>query len=320
MRVLLAGVLSPTGQLVARQLDSDYRVYALCASDMHSLIKDDNGPLAATNVLACGGAGMKSDVPVDALVIATDDAPPIASLKRLLSSCKAVDHTILLSRLGASTGRGGLDRWQEVEEIATACCPNLTICRLGEPLLGGPYYAREVDQIRWRTNRVADYQLAAQVATGDTLSQSGFGSSRIVAASAIASALRRGPEGQCSYSVISSEGEATPPETYDAFFAQAAGTVAGTSGSTGAQTAQVEIDLSDELLGAFTKPYTPPPPTPLELLKASFFGNPAVAGPNWFILIFFVGGMYQCTLPDYIQKTGVDVFGLAPKYGIVLGS
>jgi len=26
----------------------------------------------------------------------------------------------------------------------------------------------------------------------------------------------------------------------------------------------------------------------------------------------------QCTLPDYIERTGVDVFGLAPGYGIVL--
>ena len=28
--------------------------------------------------------------------------------------------------------------------------------------------------------------------------------------------------------------------------------------------------------------------TPLQLLQANFFGNPSVAGPNWFILIAFV--------------------------------
>ena len=44
----------------------------------------------------------------------------------------------------------------------------------------------------------------------------------------------------------------------------------------------------------------------------------AVAGPNWLILVFFVGGMYQCTTPEYILRTGQDVFGLAPQYGITL--
>lgn len=315
MRILLAGVLTRTGQLAARTLDADpeFRVYALCSSDMR--IVNDEGPFA---VKTCGGAGMRSDVPVNALVVATDDAPPVEALRRLLEICAGVDHCVLLSRLGASAGSGGLSAWKAAEDVATADCPNLTILRVGEPLLGGPYYKLDIDQTRWRTSRVIDNQLAARVARGDQLSQGGFGASRIVAASAIASVLRRGSEARgASYSVVCSDGEATTPEEFDALFELAAATRPEGQGEQEAK--NVQIDLSDDLLLPFTQPFKPPPPSPLELLKASFFGTPAVAGPNWFTLVFFVGGMYQCTLPEYIERTGIDVFGLAPGYGIVLG-
>lgn len=311
MRVLLAGALSNTGQLVARSLTSDYSVAAMCTPNKGAAISDDTGPLAATKVSPSG-----NNVLVDALVIATDDPPPAASLSRLLKQCKC-EHTVLLSRIGGSTGSGGLSAWKEAEEAAAECCPSsLTIVRLGEPLLGGPYHANDIDQIAWKKASVADQTLAATVAKGDQLSQSGFGSSRVVAASAIASVLRRGPEKQASYSVVSQDGEATTSVQYDAMFSKAAGTTPTFEWSD--ESARVSFDLSDEELKPFTEPYVPPPLSPLEALKAAFFGNPAAAGPNWAILIFFVGGMYQCTTPDYIARTGVDVFGLAPGYGITL--
>lgn len=203
-------------------------------------------------------------------------------------------------------------------------CPKLTILRMGEPLLGGPYHAKDVDLIRWKTAGVADTMLTAKVATGDTLSQSGFGSSRLVAASAVAGVLRRGADPQpSSFAVVStSEGEPTTAEQFDAMFEAAGGTStvgsATDASATDSAPAQVMFDLNDALLAPFTQPYQPPPLSPLEALKANFFGNPSVAGPNWFSLIFLLGGLYQCTRPEYIQEKGIDVFGLAPKYGIVL--
>lgn len=353
MRVLLAGVLSPTGQLVARSLSSssDYKVTVLCSSSIGGAILDDSGPLSETAISPAGVGGGVTGVLVDALVIATDEPPPVSALERLFEACEDVQHTILLSRLGGSTGAAGVAAWKDLESAATECCPSLTIVRLGEPLLGGPFHATDIDLIRWKTagtphrgstisaapngtnpnvraravTGVADTMLAAEVATGDTLKQSGFGASRLVAASAIASVLRRGPEQQSSYSVAcTSDGAPTTAEQYDDLFTSAAGgaTAAAVSADEGvaaaSEPARVTLDLGDALLEPFTKPYEPPPPSPLEVLKANFFGNPAVAGPNWLTLVFLVGGLYQCTRPEYIAEKGIDVFGLAPKYGIEL--
>ena len=321
MRVLLAGALSPTGQLVARSLSTypDFKVYAMCSPGIGGALRDDSGPLTETKVLPSG-----EDVLVDALVIATDDPPPVASLSKLLDDCSGVQHTVLLSRLGGSTGAKATSAWKALEEEAASCCPDLTIVRFGEPLLGGPYHATDVDLIRWKTAQVVDSMLTAQVAKGDALSQNGFGSSRIVAGSAIASILRRGSErGVASYSVTSdSEGNATTDAQFDALFDQAGGQRAAPAeeddAAAAAAPAGVRLNFSDERIKAFTEPIAPTPPSPLEALQAAFFGNAAAAGPNWLILIFLVGGLYQCTTPEYIQRTGIDVFGLADGYGISL--
>ena len=290
--VLIAGALSNTGQLVARSLSlaNDTRVMAMCGPDMGRLISDDTGPLSTTAVQPIG-AGVRAD----ALVVATDDPPPLPTLRRLLEVCTDVPHTVLLSRLGASTGAMATSAWQEVEEAATECCPNLTIVRMGEPLIGGPFYKTDADTIAWSKAKVADNMLSATVTRGDDQRQSGFGSSRAVAASAIGAALRRGPEQQVAYAVTSTDlREKTESAEYDALFERAAGGAPSTAedGAT-RQTAEVRIDVGEELLKPLTEPYKPPPPTPLQLLQANFFGNPSVAGPNWFILIAFVAGMYQ---------------------------
>lgn len=314
-RILIAGALSNTGQLVARSLQNDYKVNAMCSPSTGSLVKDDSGPLSTTNIVPSG-----DNLFVDTLVIATDEAPPEPTLRKLLESCSEVKHTVLLSRLGAETGSRYTEKWQELETTATNMCPNLTIVRVGEPLLGGPFHATDPDLVSWKKAQVADLMQSAQVASGDALVQSGFGSSRIVAASAIGSALRRGPQRQVSFAVTSTgEGEVTTSEQMDAMFAKAAGSPATTGVSEDSKPAQVTFDVSDELLQPLTNPfYQGPPMSPLEVLKANFFGNPAVAGPNWLTVVFIVGGLFQCTRPDYIEKMNIDVFGLAPYYGITL--
>ena len=103
----------------------------------------------------------------DAVVIATDDPPPEASLQCLLESCsrQGVAQTVLLSRIGASKGALGLGRWKDAEECALAqSTAGLTILRCAQPLIGGPYYALDPDSIGRGNAQLADMCLAAEVA------------------------------------------------------------------------------------------------------------------------------------------------------------
>ena len=63
LQVLLAGVLSPTGQLIARSLSEDgtYQVRALCSPDIGRAIQDNNGPLTETKVGPSGTAVASSE-------------------------------------------------------------------------------------------------------------------------------------------------------------------------------------------------------------------------------------------------------------------
>ena len=150
LRVLVVGALTRTGQQVIRSLASrrdDFTVTALCGREMGALIADDTGTLADASMgvrfLGEGGGTATADA-VDAVVIATDDPPPEASLQCLLESCsrEGVAQTVLLSRIGASKGALGLGRWKDAEECALAqSTAGLTILRCAQPLIGGPYYA-----------------------------------------------------------------------------------------------------------------------------------------------------------------------------------
>ena len=120
LRVLVVGALTRTGQQVIRSLASrrdDFTVTALCGREMGALIADDTGTLADASMgvrfLGEGGGTATADA-VDAVVIATDDPPPEASLQCLLESCsrEGVAQTVLLSRIGASKGALGLGRWK----------------------------------------------------------------------------------------------------------------------------------------------------------------------------------------------------------------
>ena len=124
LRVLVVGALTRTGQQVVRSLAArrdDFSVTALCGREMGALIADDTGALADAGM----GVRFLEDgdtATADAVVIATDDPPPEASLQCLLESCsrQGVAQTVLLSRIGASKGALGLGRWKDAEECALA--------------------------------------------------------------------------------------------------------------------------------------------------------------------------------------------------------
>ena len=89
----------------------------------------------------------------------------------------------------------------------------MTVVRVGEPLIGGPYYALNPDLEQTSNAAFADLFTACDVGRGDGagLSQRGFGCPRATAANAIAGVLRRGPEeadpaeGMASYTVVGLE-------------------------------------------------------------------------------------------------------------------
>mmetsp|Transcript_24884 Transcript_24884/g.46005 ORF Transcript_24884/g.46005 Transcript_24884/m.46005 type:complete len:388 (+) Transcript_24884:53-1216(+) len=302
-KVVVAGACSQTGQSVARSLTGSFRVTALCRPEIGERIQDDDGPITQTpvNFVAQG-----STVSADAVVIATDEAPPAEAVSTLLKSCKeqGVGHAVLLSRLGASKGRIGLGSWKAAEEAATQAFgeEGLTIVRVGEPILGGPYYAREVDTIKWSSARAIDGYKKLEVQAGDELSQSGFGSPRGGAATAIAGVLRRGPEQQpASYSVTGAIAEpATTPADMDAML----DTAGGGKNSATAASGSLNLDLEDPILKPFTRFLPAKPPTIVDLL----FGPPAVSGQYWGTIAIIAYGVYLTTTPDYIAKTGVDLW------------
>lgn len=325
LRVLVVGALTRTGQQVIRSLASrrdDFTVTALCGREMGALIADDTGTLADASMgvrfLGEGGGTATADA-VDAVVIATDDPPPEASLQCLLESCsrEGVAQTVLLSRIGASKGALGLGRWKDAEECALAqSTAGLTILRCAQPLIGGPYYALDPDSIGRGNAQLADMWRAADVAPGDgALKQGGFGCSRATAASAIAGVLRRGPAAASdSYCVVSvdttSSGGGRVAWTdaqWDSAFPSYEGTAVASEIDPEieidpeVQAATLTLDLSDERLVAFTQPQAVEAPNPLVAPLAA-------AGPYYFTAALFVYGFYLTTQPSYIETTGVNLW------------
>lgn len=302
-RVVVAGACSQTGQSVARLLTDGFRVTALCRPEIGQAIQDDNGPLTQTPVdFVAPGA----TVGADAVVIATDEPPPADAVSTLLKSCKeqGVGHAVLLSRLGASKGRIGLGDWKAAEEAATQAFgeEGLTIVRVGAPILGGPYYAKEVDTIKWSSAKSIDGYKKLTVEAGDELSQSGFGSNRGAAATALAGVLRRGPEEQlASYSVV---GDIGKPDTTPADLDAMLDTVGGGKNSASGSSGSLNLDLEDPVLKPLVRFLPPKAPSILDLL----FGPPAVSGQYWGTILIIAYGVYLTTTPDYIAKTGVDLW------------
>lgn len=312
LNVLVIGALSQTGQLVARSLASNgFDVTAFCEPLMIARLEDDSGSLIDTKVRPFQGGRVAN---IDAVVIATDDAPPPEDLEYLLQQTRSVPHTVLLSRIGASKGAFGVGKWKEVEEKAasSASGTTTTIIRCGEPLIGGPYYALNPDLIAKGNAEVADQWRGCRVEQGDgSLKQGGFGTSRLTAANAIECVLRRGCKasgGVASYSVVSletSDGrneEVVTAQAWDAKFTQASGGDAGGTAA-GGSSAVVALDIDDERLQSFTQPQ--------EMAAANPLAGPlAASGPYWATLLLFIYGAYLTTTPEYIQATGNNYWGL----------
>ena len=303
LNVLLVGALSQTGQLVARSLAREAgSVTALCDPLMCARISDDTGvSLANANVRPFQGSMSN----VDAVIIATDDPPPLADLEYLLQKCGSVPHTVLLSRIGASKGAFGIGKWKDVEAAVTSASTTATIIRCGEPLIGGPFYALNPDLLAKGNAELADQWKGCDIKMGDgTLKQGGFGTSRYTAANAIKSVLRR-PASNAAYSVVSldsSEGkhEVATAAVWDVKFEQASGDQR--TGAAGGSTAVVTLDVQDEGLAQFTQPQEVAAPNPLVAPLAA-------SGPYWATILLFIYGTYLTTTPGYIEATGIKYWG-----------
>lgn len=304
-RVVVAGACSQTGQFVARYLADSFTVTALSRSVIGERVKDDTGTLAQSKVRFADG----DSVEADALVIALDDAPSAETMSTFMKSCSdaSVPHVVLLSRIGASKGGfGSKGEWKQAEEAAlqTFGEKGLTILRVGDPLIGGPFYAKEVDTMKWSAAKAVDGYRSLAVQTGDDASQGGLGSPRDAAAKAISSVLRRGPEQKADFSVTSATTKADMEQTtqgqLDAMFDEAGGKASSQGGSF-----SLRVDLEDKTLRPFTMKSLPKPPGLQDLL----FAPPAVSGGYWGAILMFVYGGYLTTTPEYVAKTGINLWG-----------
>jgi hypothetical protein len=301
----MVGVCSKTGDFITRELSKAYSVTAFCVEEMGEKIMDDNGPLSTAPVKFIDANGV---VDADAVVVAFDDPPGVDAVTNLMTACKdaGVGHVVFLSRLGATKGSFG-NKWGPLEEAAIKAFgeEGLSILRVGSPLEGGPFYAREIDTIKWSSAQAIMGYKNYQVAAGDELSQGGVGSARGAAAAGVAALLRRGPEeGLASFSLtsdtVSADAPATTAAQLDAMLTEAAGEVVPSSA--GAK-AQLQVDFDDAKLLELTLPQAAAGPNIVDLL---FNSPPAVSGSYWGVIILFVYGTYITTTEDYIAKTGID--------------
>lgn len=306
-RIVVAGACSDTGQSVARDLASQgFAVTALCTSRTGRLIKDDNDQLSDTSVKFTDDGSVEAD----ALVIASDIAPSGEAVSTLLKTCAAqgLSHAVILSRLGVTKALNfGVRAWKEVEDAATKVSeevPSLGvhILRVGDPVIGGPFYKLNPNLNEWGNAKSMDGYKTLEVASGDELSQSGFGSNRANAAASIAGLLRRGPEKLASYSVAATLDPKQPTSAadLDKMFEEAG----GPAQSSGSSTATLSIDMTDTKIKDLTR-FVNPVRSPLDLL----FGPPAVSGQYWGVIVLIIWGFYLTTTDEYIAKSGVDLWG-----------
>ena len=135
---------------------------------------------------------------VDALVIATDEAPDSQDVASLVSAaaCSGAQNVVFYGRIGkANAALAALgDESKAWAEAETACLENCgdavaTILRTGE-LKGGPYYRLDVDTMRAQTAAVVDTERRITLAAADPKAkQKGFGGSRSAVARLAAVAL-----------------------------------------------------------------------------------------------------------------------------------
>ena len=154
--VLVAGAGCLTGRSVCNELRRAPGVdlAALAPEELFLATNDDGRTLAADARPFAGGS-------VDALVIATDEAPDAQDVASLVAPLRlsGAQHVVFYGRIGKPNDALALigDESKAWAEAETACLENCgdavaTILRTGE-LKGGPYYRLDVDTMRARKQR-----------------------------------------------------------------------------------------------------------------------------------------------------------------------
>ena len=253
---------------------------------------DDGRTLAADARPFAGGS-------VDALVIATDEAPDAARRREPRECCCGLgcaECRVLRAHRQAER-RAGFDR-RRVEgraEAETACLENCgdavaTILRTGE-LKGGPYYRLDVDTMRAQTAAVVDTERRITLAAADPKAkQQGFGGSRSAVARLAAVAL----DASKSRIIDATTGEGAAPSedslraSLDAL--PPAGTVSEAAElSRALDTRTTGEPFSPSVLAPWTASVKPKVVNPL-------LAPPAVSGPYWGAIALFVWGSWLASL------------------------
>ena len=288
--VLVAGVLSLTGRSVARELGkADLRVKALVGSESYLQAADDDGRQLGADCSRydCASA-------IDALVVATDEPPDAKAAAQLVADAVArgASTVVAYSRLGAAAGGaaaalealgGDAAAWARYEAAVVSASggASVKVLRTGA-MLGGPYYALDVDTLRAQTARVVDDERAVAVlAPSAKRSQPGFGGSRVPLAG-LASLALDAPSSFCADATTGPGQETGEAELR-------AGLAAAPAPERAAGAPPPASDFGADVLAAFAEP---------RQLKAvnPFLAPPAVSGPYWFVVF---GAAFQLWLASF---------------------
>ena len=292
--VLVAGAGCLTGRSVCNELRRAPGVdlAALAPEELFLATNDDGRTLAADARPFAGGS-------VDALVIATDEAPDAQDVASLVSAaaCSGAQNVVFYGRIGKPNDALALigDESKAWAEAETACLENCgdavaTILRTGE-LKGGPYYRLDVDTMRAQTAAVVDTERRITLAAADPKAkQQGFGGSRSAVARLAAVAL----DASKSRIIDATTGEGAAPDEASLKAALDALPPAGTVSeaaelSRALDTRTTGEPFSASVLAPWTASVKPKVVNPL-------LAPPAVSGPYWGAIALFVWGSWLASL------------------------
>jgi len=292
--VLVAGAGCLTGRSVCNELRRAPGVdlAALAPEELFLATNDDGRTLAADARPFAGGS-------VDALVIATDEAPDADDVASLVSAAavSGAQHVVFYGRIGKPNDALALigDESKAWAEAETACLENCgdavaTILRTGE-LKGGPYYRLDVDTMRAQTAAVVDTERSITLAAADPKAkQQGFGGSRSAVARLAAVAL----DASKSRIIDATTGEGAAPDEASLKAALDALPPAGTVSEAAELSRALETRTTGEpfsasVLAPWTASQKPKVVNPL-------LAPPAVSGPYWGAIALFVWGSWLASL------------------------
>lgn len=296
--VLVAGAGSLTGRSVCAALTRTPGVdlAALAPDELFLATNDDGRTLAADATPFKGGS-------VDALVIATDEAPDAGAVASLVRDAarSGAQHVVFYGRIGKPNDALAVlgDESAAWAAAETACLENCgdataTVLRTGK-LKGGPYYRLDVDTMRAQTAAVVDTERSITLAAADPkATQQGFGGSRSAVARLAAVALDSSRTRIVDATTAPGAPGAAPSEeslraSLDALpAAGTAGVAAEISRALDADAAETE-PFSPSVLAPWTAAVKPKVVNPL-------LAPPAVSGPYWGAIALFVWGAWLASL------------------------